>query len=78
MRVDPEQQDFSEYLLKLGNGEMNLNAMGEIELLTDIILDGNLIDKVFGNCLATGNYEEMKDRGILAPLKKDASEINAF
>lgn len=49
-------------ILKLGNGELTLNTMEEIELPQNIISSNNLIDEVFGNCLANGNYEGMKDR----------------
>ncbi|CAH2086126.1 unnamed protein product [Euphydryas editha] len=71
-----EQRQFADYLLKLGNGELTLNTMEEIELPQNIISSNNLIDEVFGNCLANGNYEGMKDRAILAPLNKDVEKIN--
>lgn len=77
MRVGPEQTEFAKYLLKIGNGELPLNDMGEIELPEDILSNGNLVDEVFGNCLVNENYEEMKDRAIFAPLNKDVSKINA-
>lgn len=77
MRVDPEQKQFAKYLLKLGNGELPMNAMDEIELTNYILSNGNLIDEVFGNCLTNENYEGMKSRAILAPLNKDVSKINA-
>ncbi|CAG5035773.1 unnamed protein product [Parnassius apollo] len=41
----------------------------------NIISSNNLIDEVFGNCLANGNYDGMKDRVILAPLNKDVEKI---
>lgn len=50
--------------------------MKEIELPQNIIPSNNLIDEVFGNCLANGNYEGMKDRVILASLNKDIAKIN--
>lgn len=76
MRVDPEQRDFAEYLLKIGNGELPVNTMDEVELPEDILSNGNLIDEVFGDCLANNRYEDMKDRAILAPLNKDVNKIN--
>lgn len=76
MRVDPEQRDFAEYLLKIGNGELPVNTMDEVELPEDIMSNGNLIDEVFGDCLANNRYEDMKDRAILAPLNKDINKIN--
>ena len=41
-----------------------------------ILSNGNLIDEVFGDCLANNRYEDMKDRAILAPLNKDINKIN--
>lgn len=76
MRVDIEQRQFADYLLQLGNGELTLNAMEEIELPQNFISSNNLIDEVFGNCLANENYDGMKDRAILAPLNKDVEKIN--
>ncbi|CAH2216937.1 jg21360, partial [Pararge aegeria aegeria] len=67
---------FADYLPKLGNGELTLHAMEEIELPQNIISSNNLIDEVFGNCLANENYEGMKDRAILAPLNNDVEKIN--
>lgn len=75
MRVDIEQRQFADYLLKLGNGELTLNTREEIELPQNIISSDNLIDEVFGSCLVNGNYEGMKYRAILAPLNKDVEKI---
>ncbi|CAG5052184.1 unnamed protein product [Parnassius apollo] len=76
MRVDIEQRQFADYLLKLGNGELALNTMEEIELPQNIISSNKPIDEIFDNCLANGNYDGMKDRVILAPLNKDVEKIN--
>lgn len=76
MRVDSEQRQFAQYLLKLGDGNLIMNSLEEIELPIDILASSNLIDEVFENCIVTGNYEGMKDRAILAPLNKDVDRIN--
>ncbi|GBP65115.1 hypothetical protein EVAR_5261_1 [Eumeta japonica] len=76
MHIQIDQQQFAKYLLKLGNGELPLNNMDEIELPLSVISTGNLIDEVFGNCLVSENYDGMKDRAILAPLNKDVDKIN--
>ncbi|XP_036340182.1 uncharacterized protein LOC118749494 [Rhagoletis pomonella] len=61
MRVDIEQREFAEYLLKLGNGERPLNTMEEIELPDDIISNSNLIDEV-------NHGREVKTETVLAAL----------
>ena len=69
-RVNPEQRDFAEYLLKVGNGDLPVNAMHEIELPEDILSNGNLTEEVFRDCLAKNRYENTKDRAILEPIIK--------
>ncbi|XP_055871668.1 uncharacterized protein LOC129923663 [Biomphalaria glabrata] len=76
MRVDEEETDFAEFLLRIGDGEVPLNDMGEIALPQDVISKTNIIDEVYGDCLADKSYENMKDRAILAPLNKDVNLIN--
>ena len=51
MRIDPKQRDFAEYLLKIGNGELPVNALDEIKYPQDILSNGDLIDEIFRNCL---------------------------
>ncbi|XP_054289208.1 uncharacterized protein LOC129004674 [Macrosteles quadrilineatus] len=77
MRVDAEEECFARYLLKLGNGELDTNADSEIELPNDIITNTNdIVNEIYGECLSDGNFEDMKDRAILAPLNKDVDTIN--
>ena len=75
-RVDPEEVEFADYLLKLGNGELPMNVLEEIELQQEIVSSGDLIEEVFGTCLAAENYEEMKHRAILTPTNKEAAQFN--
>nr|XP_015925120.2 uncharacterized protein LOC107452988 [Parasteatoda tepidariorum] len=76
MRADPGEEEFAKYLLKLGDGELEVNELGEIEVPEEIRSGGNLIDEIFGPCLRSGNYEAMKNRAILAPLNDDKDKIN--
>uniref|UniRef100_A0A2C9LRQ8 ATP-dependent DNA helicase n=1 Tax=Biomphalaria glabrata TaxID=6526 RepID=A0A2C9LRQ8_BIOGL len=76
MRVDEEETDFAEFLLRIGDGEVPLNDMGEIALPQDVISKTNIIDKVYGDCFDDKSYENLKDRAILAPLNKDVNLIN--
>ena len=48
MRIEPGEEEFSEWLIKLGNGELRTNENDEIELPTACISGGNLADEVFG------------------------------
>ena len=48
MRTEPGEKEFSQWLIKLGNGELPTNENDEIELPTACISGGNLADEVFG------------------------------
>ncbi|CAF4726052.1 unnamed protein product, partial [Rotaria sp. Silwood2] len=45
MRTGPGEEEFSEWLIKLGNGELPSNENDEIKLPTACISDGNLADE---------------------------------
>lgn len=53
MHFDLEQTEFAKYLSK--NKKLPENIMGEFEMPVDILLNGYLIDEVFGNCLNKEN-----------------------
>ena len=76
MRVDQEQRNFAEYLLNLGNENLPVTSMDEIEQPEKILSSGDLIDEIIGDCLANGRYEDLKDHALLVPSNKDVSEIN--
>ncbi len=44
MRVDAEHQQLSQYLLKLGDGNLPINALEEIEWPIDILTSNNLMN----------------------------------
>jgi hypothetical protein len=48
MRTGVGEEEFSKWLIKLGNGELPANENDEIELPPVCISDGNLADEVFG------------------------------
>ena len=51
-----KKQILLNYRLKLGNEEQHVIIIDEVKLLEDIFSSGNLIDKIFRNCVANGNY----------------------
>lgn len=70
IHIDSEEQEFVQYILKLGNRQLPMDSLDEIELPGHILSNGNLIEEVFGNCIAAQSYETMEDGAILAPLNK--------
>ncbi|CAF3420044.1 unnamed protein product [Rotaria socialis] len=47
MRTWPSEEEFSKWLIKLGNGELSSKEYDEIELPSCCMLDGNLIGDIF-------------------------------
>ena len=55
---------------------MSLNMMERIKLQQNIILNNNLIDKMFCICFCSDICEAIKDSAVLAPLSKDVAKNN--
>ncbi|XP_054274451.1 uncharacterized protein LOC128994153 [Macrosteles quadrilineatus] len=76
MRVNLDESAFAGYLLQLGNGDLPTNNDCEINIPDDIISNGNIVEQIYGDCLANRDYNAMRDRAILAPLNRDVDNIN--
>ena len=82
MRTDPEEKEFTDYLLKLGEGKEEIfEDLGEfsIKIPEEYLVDNkeDLIKKVFPN-LGDKNprHSELIDGSIYTPLNIDAKNIN--
>ncbi|XP_043479916.1 uncharacterized protein LOC122509746 [Leptopilina heterotoma] len=77
MRVLPEETAFTDFLLKVGNGELN-DINDNIELPEKIIQEGNvdIVDDVYGDLIRENRYQEIAKCAILAPRNVDVDEIN--
>src|SRR5277367_7163336 len=67
MRVDPAETEFKQWLLDIGNGTIETDDNERISLPAEILSNGNLVEEVFGPCLASNDFEAMKKRAILCP-----------
>ncbi len=76
MRTGPGEEEFSEWLIKLGNGELPLNENDEIELPIGCISGGNLADEVFGSHISLEDVPHLCDRVILCPKNEDSLIVN--
>ena len=79
MRTGEGEREFSEFLMKLGNGELPLHpelGADMIEILSDMICEGNLIDEIFGEVINEENIDVMAKRAILCPRNDDTLKIN--
>ena len=75
MRTGPGEQEFSQWLLQLGNGELS-DINDEVELPESCLINSNLIDEIFGEEIDTQNAEELASRVILCPTNDDTLKIN--
>jgi len=84
MRTGEGEKDFADYLIKLGNGDIEVhNDLGEdvIEIDQDMIIDGhedgrNLIDEIFGEVINENNFQDISKRAILCPKNEDTLKLN--
>jgi hypothetical protein len=75
MRTSDGNKEFSEWLIKLGDG--NLESIdNEIEIPSEFIIESSLIDFIYGKTISIKDVEAMSDRAILCPKNDATLEIN--
>jgi len=78
MRTGSNEQAFADWLLQLGNGDLN-NPHGEVELRDfkpNILETGSLIDSIFGKTVDTTDNQRLADSVILCPHNEDTFSAN--
>ncbi|CAF2984367.1 unnamed protein product [Rotaria socialis] len=76
MRTGLSEEEFLEWLIKLGNGELPANENDEIDLPTGCISDGNLADEIFGKHISLEDIPNLCDRVILCPKNEHSLIVN--
>ncbi|CAF1196420.1 unnamed protein product [Didymodactylos carnosus] len=76
MRAGLGEEEFSEWLIKLGNGELEARENDEIELPVACISDGNLADEIFGNHISLADVQNLCDKVILCPKNEHALMVS--
>ncbi|CAF4671994.1 unnamed protein product, partial [Rotaria sp. Silwood2] len=76
MRTGPGEEEFSKWLIKLGNGELPSNEYDEIELPGSCMLDGNLVDEIFWQCISINDIPTLCNRTILCPKNEHSLLVN--
>lgn len=72
MRAQEGGQNWCDYLLKIGNGEIG----EEFEVPDDLLSKGNLIEEIFGDIQNVDDIGSVIDRAILTPKNYDSLEMN--
>ncbi|CAF1527640.1 unnamed protein product [Rotaria magnacalcarata] len=76
MRTGLSEEEFSEWLIKLGNGELPASENDEIDLPTGCISDGNLVGEIFGKHISLEDIPNLCDRMILCPKNEHSLIVN--
>ncbi|KAK0401770.1 hypothetical protein QR680_015960 [Steinernema hermaphroditum] len=76
MRVQGDQEEFRQWLLALGNGDLPEVEEEIIEIPKEFVANGNLVSEIFGDAIAEGDWEEVGKRAILAPKNERCYRIN--
>ena len=71
-----ESGNFEEFILKMGNGELEADDDEYIDIPDHCVAKSDLIDETFGEMIATKSYAEMATRVILTTTNEKALEIN--
>jgi hypothetical protein len=72
----PDQIDFSDFILKMGNGELPVDDDEYVYIPEKCIAKNDLITEVFGEFIEKGDFEEMSKRVILATTNDKVYDIN--
>ncbi|CAF3306522.1 unnamed protein product [Rotaria socialis] len=76
MRTGPGEEEFSKWLIQLGNGELPSNEYDEIDLPRSRMLDGNLVDEIFGQHISINDIPTLYNRTILCPKNQHSFLVN--
>ncbi|CAF4341595.1 unnamed protein product [Rotaria sp. Silwood2] len=76
MRTGPGEEAFSKSLIKLGNDELTSNEDDEIELPSSCMLNGNLVDEIFGQHISIEDVPTLCNRAILCPKNAHSLLVN--
>jgi hypothetical protein len=74
MRVNKNESNFSEDLIKIGNGVFGENNY--IKVPDFCISKGDFIEEIFGEILKNKNYEELHNHAILSPFNRIVDKYN--
>ncbi|GBN09064.1 hypothetical protein AVEN_232165-1 [Araneus ventricosus] len=52
MRTEPDEQDFADWLLHLGNGTWTKNCqLGDVEIPEECVVTESIVDEIFGSAV---------------------------
>ncbi|VDP52139.1 unnamed protein product [Heligmosomoides polygyrus] len=77
MRLQANDHEYREWLMKIGNGEAISDENGDIQVPPHLICSGNIADAIFGDAFS-GRNMDLSELAILTPRNVDALRINDY
>ncbi|VDP55286.1 unnamed protein product [Heligmosomoides polygyrus] len=77
MRLQVNDYEYSEWLIRIGNGEIPTDENGDIQVPERFLCDGCIEDAVFGDVFSRQSTE-LSELAILTPRNVDALRINEY
>ncbi|KFM75600.1 hypothetical protein X975_02126, partial [Stegodyphus mimosarum] len=78
MRLNPEEQEFSEWLLQLGDGRLkNDSGLDEdiIEIPSLCVVNRSIVEEMFG-CGNEFDLQDLASKAVLCPKNEEALKLN--
>jgi hypothetical protein len=74
--VMQDREDFADWLLKVGNGEIPVNENEYMDIPDHVIVENDLIEETFGEFIGKNDLEGMSNRVILTTTNDRAHDFN--
>jgi hypothetical protein len=76
MRTGPGEVEFSQWLIKLGNGELPFDNHDRIELPSSCLSNDDLVNEIFSKEVSLEDTPSLCNRVILSPKNEDSLSMN--
>ncbi|VDO21633.1 unnamed protein product [Heligmosomoides polygyrus] len=77
MRLQANDHEYREWLMKIGNGEAISDENGDIQVPPPLICSGNIADAIFGDAFS-GRSVDLSELAILTPRNVNTLRINYY
>lgn len=79
MRAKPEECEFAEFLLQIGNGQYDSEDKDNLDLIdlpTSLLTKGDIVDEIYGTDISALQNSDIAKMAILAPKNDHCKEVN--
>lgn len=76
MRALPEERDFANFLLRLGNGDLQDDEESDVTLPDGVVSKGDLVEEILGESIRKKDYSSLAKRVILCTTNDACKQVN--